>query len=566
MDDHSTFKQKLNQVFDDNLHTKIWHNVLDWVIIGLIVLSSLEVFLSTFTSITYNIGGLLKAIDVITTIVFTIEVTLRIWAADELDPKYKGVIGRLKYCMSFYGLLDLLSTYPAFLGLFTAVPMGALKIFRIARLLRIFRYVKAFRILGMAVASKKQELSISFAFLGILTLILSFLLYYAEHEAQPELCENAWSTIVWAFAKYLGDPGKIADFPLVTFWGNVIAAIVGALGIAIFAVPAGLIGSGFLEVIEEERADEKLKADIERLHHSFRWEKDIQHTGLFFVPAYKPLPTLLVKQYLQKNEVIEAVKASPEFSLYNLAKAYNAEDEPADRIVVVNCPHNRPYGCCIDRKSRVTIVSTSGHDEPITSWVAYHLAKIGGFNYVSKEIDCNLDNPTSFYTVLDPHSNPDLEAFLDDVNRLSARPDSWVIPMAFCVGPKSREHKVHLCFNKRKEPGFSGELCTVRDSDTFDSFVSEFSAIMESRYAMPVDRNEYYGVSKDNILHRIACNNGFALRMECYLIYFAADKMSKIKDMADIINKHFEPDVEKSLPKDMLTRPTECLGYRSYSE
>ena len=40
-----SFKQKLNQVFDDNLHTKIWHNILDWVIIGLILVSSLEVFL-----------------------------------------------------------------------------------------------------------------------------------------------------------------------------------------------------------------------------------------------------------------------------------------------------------------------------------------------------------------------------------------------------------------------------------------------------------------------------------------------------------------------------------------
>ncbi len=41
------FKQELNRVFDDNLHTKQWHNYVDYTIIGFIVLSTIEVFLST---------------------------------------------------------------------------------------------------------------------------------------------------------------------------------------------------------------------------------------------------------------------------------------------------------------------------------------------------------------------------------------------------------------------------------------------------------------------------------------------------------------------------------------
>ena len=43
-----TFKQELNRVFDDNLHTKQWHNYVDYAIIGFIVLSTIEVFLSTY--------------------------------------------------------------------------------------------------------------------------------------------------------------------------------------------------------------------------------------------------------------------------------------------------------------------------------------------------------------------------------------------------------------------------------------------------------------------------------------------------------------------------------------
>ena len=82
-----SFKQELNRVFDDNLHTKQWHNIVDYVIIGFIVLSTIEVFLTTFDSVTAKYEPVLKVVDWITQIFFTIEVTLRIWNADMLDPK-----------------------------------------------------------------------------------------------------------------------------------------------------------------------------------------------------------------------------------------------------------------------------------------------------------------------------------------------------------------------------------------------------------------------------------------------------------------------------------------------
>ena len=241
--DFQRIKKELARVFDDNLRTRQWQNVVDYIIIGLIVISTIEVFLSTYENIVEKYGHILNFIDWFTTIFFTIEVTLRIWTADLQDARFKGFKGRLRYCFTFYGLIDILSTYSFYLHFFMPMPYAALKILRVFRLFRIFRYMKSFRILGDAISSKKHELTVSLAFLTILTVILSFFLYFAEHAAQPELCENGWKTMVWAFAKYLGDPGKIADYPLVTAWGNVLAIIVGVLGIAIFAVPAGLIGS-----------------------------------------------------------------------------------------------------------------------------------------------------------------------------------------------------------------------------------------------------------------------------------------------------------------------------------
>ena len=283
------FKQKLGRVFDDSLPTEQWRNFFDYFIIGLIILSTLEVFLSTYDGIVAKYGSWLHFIDYFTTICFTIEVSLRIWCADLLDDKYKGFWGRIKYCFSFYGLIDILSTYPFYLSFFMKVPYSALKALRIARLLRIFRYMKAFNILSRAISAKKQEMVVSLQFLAIVTLILSFVLFFVEHAAQPEVYDNGWTSVVWAFAQYIGDPGGFADTPPITLVGRLIACIIGILGIAIFAVPAGLIGSAFTEVMDEDKEDEHIKGNIYKIQHAFKFDKDQQHTNLFHVPRYYPL-------------------------------------------------------------------------------------------------------------------------------------------------------------------------------------------------------------------------------------------------------------------------------------
>lgn len=76
------FKIELNRVFDDDLLTKQWHNYCDYAIVSLIVISTLEFFLSTYDSIAARYGQVLKIVDVVTTLLFAVEVSLRIWTAD----------------------------------------------------------------------------------------------------------------------------------------------------------------------------------------------------------------------------------------------------------------------------------------------------------------------------------------------------------------------------------------------------------------------------------------------------------------------------------------------------
>lgn len=550
-----TFKKQLAMVFDSNLRTRQWENIVDYVIIGLIIISTLSVFISTF-EISPLCEKVLNIVDIVTVITFTIEVTLRIWAADESDEKYKGFWGRVKYCLSFYGLVDILSTYTFYIALVVPLPYSMLKSLRVLRLLRVFRYMHSFKLLRQAISSKANEMFISLQFLVIVTLMLSFVLFFYEHNAQPEAYNNGVTSVVWAFAQYIGDPGGFADTPPVTLVGRIIACVIGVLGIALFAVPAGLIGAGFSEAMEGEKLSQKIKRNISSIVHTFKFVKDQQHTGLFFVPRYKDVDTIITRKFMPYDDVLEAVKESDCLHLYNLANAMNSADHPESKIVVINYKRNTPYGCCIDRGSRVTIVSTSGNTEPPTSWFAYHIAKLGGFNYVAKEVESDLDNPTSYYNIPSNAKCPNLQMFLDDISRLADRPDSWVISILGATGTKSRPEQIHFSYNSTKhDASYDDPKSLVKDFDVFDRLYNKVEASMAEKFEYKCDKNEWYAINPQNFGHYIStAKNIFTLRVEFFVWTFDNRWGTVIKSLAEDIHSMLEPEKPLDVPFEMVKR------------
>jgi voltage-gated potassium channel len=483
-------------------------------------------------------------------------VTLRIWAADEADPKYKGFWGRVRYCFTFYGLIDILSTYTFYVSLAIPLPYAVLKSLRVARLLRVFRYMRSFRLLQDAFSSKAKEMLISLQFLVIVTLMLSFILYFYEHSAQPEVYDNGFTSVVWAFAQYIGDPGGFADTPPITFAGRIIACIIGLLGIALFAVPAGLIGAGFMEAMQEEQQKLKIRNNIQTIVHGFKFEKDQQHTKYFAVPRYKDINTIISRKHVSFDDILEAVKESDCLHLYDTANAMNAADMPESKLVLINYKKNRPYGCCIDRGSRITIVSTSGHTEPLTGWFAYHIAKLGGFNYVGKEIESDKDNPTSYYNIPQNATCPNLQLFLDDIRQFTARPNSWVIPVLGAIGLKSRPTQFHFCYNStKKDTSYNDPTSLVKDFSTFDAMYKAITTELLEKFDYHSDKNEWYAVNKNNVGAFVNAANAFTLRVECFVWFYDNRYLAVIKSLAENLHATLEPERELITPLEMLKRP-----------
>lgn len=541
------FKSGLAVVFDDNLHTKKWHNIVDYTIIGLIIISTLEVFLSTYTGIVERYGRWLNFVDYFTTIFFTVEVSLRIWCADLLDEKYKGFKGRLRYCFSFYGFIDIISTYPFYLHFFMKVPYVALKALRIARLLRVFRYMKAFRILSKALRSKKDEMMVSLQFLAIITLILSFILFFVENEAQPEVYNNGWRSVVWSFAQYIGDPGNFADTPPITFTGRIIACIIGILGIAIFAVPAGLIGSGFSDAMEEDSKSEELKNNAYRINE-FMLVKSIKRGGVFFPAKNISMGDLQYELGLSDTEIIKAVSSSQNLRLKNLAAAISTGPK-TDMIVVNQFYVNNIYGCHIDRRSSVTIVNPLGRGDNGLSFFDWHLAKLGGFNYVANELFSRIhpdaDRRCNFYTVQDEtEEHPAFQQFVDDITRDKGRND-WIVVVAGEQVVKNSPYDFHFELGGDKgETSFDFEGCipwdTAKVKQLYDDFTKTLDESLNIKTDMQVVQPKVAQHNLARYLKTKTSANILLLTVSYDLMVFKKDVNEAIMTAAQVLNRNLE--------------------------
>jgi voltage-gated potassium channel len=227
-------------------------------IYSLIIISILNLMLSTVASYQKNYGVLFETIRNIIMPIFIIEYFLRFYAAGHLKV-YKGFQGRLKYFFSFYALVDLLSILPYVLinvG-FTSSFIRSLRLLRIFRLFRAKKYAVFIKLMQNIMFNIKEELIVLAFFTAIILLLLAFSVFEIEHEAQPKVFTNIFQTLWWAVAT-LTTVGYGDMYP-VTSLGKFITGTISIIGIAFVAIPGGMFASEFIAQISNKK--EKLTVD-----------------------------------------------------------------------------------------------------------------------------------------------------------------------------------------------------------------------------------------------------------------------------------------------------------------
>lgn len=554
------FKKNLSHVFDSDLRTKQWENYVDYLIIILIIISTITVFISTF-NISEQCQKVLNVVDIITVIVFTIEVSLRIWAADEINDKYKGFFGRVRYCCTFYGLIDILSTYSFYIAWCIPLPYSMLKSLRVVRLLRVFRYMSSFRVLQQAISSKAKEMLISLQFLVVVTLMLSLVLFFCEHSAQPEVYDNGIKSVVWAFAQYIGDPGHFAETPPITTTGRIIACVIGLLGIALFAVPAGLVGAGFSEAMTDELRKEDNAKHEAKLHLAFERKLD-RLTRFQVVPQHLSICDIQSRMGMKTDDIFDAIESSNCFRLINLAVTQTIDEHPQDKLAVEHFPINRPYGYCIDRGSKITIISPSSLTDPCIGNFSYYLALIGGFNYISREIG-ELLPYRSYYTFKDRDNHePNLPIYMEDLERLSSKEGSWTLTTLVASGANEPSYPTVFHFSAggaKGDEGFEGKNLIVEDMATYRTIFEGLSKELEQKYSMSSDHQRYHNTTTPNLFIRKFNNdkgskNNIVLRIAWSACLWDPRRIAIAQTIANALNLYIEGDTAKDQNPDLTIK------------
>lgn len=238
-----TIKAKIREIIEPAKGDSRASKVFDWVITALILTSVMSVFLITFRTLPRTVKYALFYLEIIASIVFTIEYALRIYVSEH----------KLKYILSPMAIIDLLAILPFYLPMIlprSMLGMRALRLVRLLRLVKLNRYFDALRSIGDVFVAKKRELLGSLFFVLLLMLVSSLLMYSVEHDAQPEVFTNAFSGLWWSVAT-LTTVGYGDIYP-VTALGRILGAFIAFSGIAALAIPTGIVTAGLTECINRQ--------------------------------------------------------------------------------------------------------------------------------------------------------------------------------------------------------------------------------------------------------------------------------------------------------------------------
>ncbi|XP_076596983.1 potassium voltage-gated channel, KQT-like subfamily, member 2a isoform X3 [Chaetodon auriga] len=230
----------------------IYHAYVFLLVFSCLILS---VF-ATIKEYKSNSESALYILEIVTIVVFGVEYIVRIWAAG-CCCRYRGWRGRLKFARKPFCVIDIMVLFASVSVLaagsqgnvFATSAIRSLRFLQILRMLRMDRRGGTWKLLGSVVYAHSKEL-ITAWYIGFLCLILaSFLVYSVEKESNNEF--ETYADALWWGLITLTTIGYGDKVPK-TWNGRLLAATFSMIGVAFFALPAGILGSGFALKVQEQ--------------------------------------------------------------------------------------------------------------------------------------------------------------------------------------------------------------------------------------------------------------------------------------------------------------------------
>ncbi|XP_032287602.1 potassium voltage-gated channel subfamily KQT member 4 isoform X2 [Phoca vitulina] len=253
---HKRYRRLQNWVYNVLERPRGWAFVYH-VFIFLLVFSCLVLsVLSTIQEHQELANECLLILEFVMIVVFGLEYIIRVWSAG-CCCRYRGWQGRFRFARKPFCVIDFI-VFVASVAVIAAGTQGnifatsalrSMRFLQILRMVRMDRRGGTWKLLGSVVYAHSKEL-ITAWYIGFLVLIFaSFLVYLAEKDANSDFSSYAdslwWGTITLTTIGY-------GDKTPHTWLGRVLAAGFALLGISFFALPAGILGSGFALKVQEQ--------------------------------------------------------------------------------------------------------------------------------------------------------------------------------------------------------------------------------------------------------------------------------------------------------------------------
>lgn len=259
-------KEKIFNIIQIGDNSNPISRMFDIFITVTIVANILVTFLQMFDELAF-LTTVFKGVEYVTIFIFCVEYILRIWTAEYLYPDKSRGRSRLRFLVSFDGIVDFLTIVPVFF-------LSGFVIFRMLRVARIFHLFRlnakydSFNVITTVLYEKRNQIISSVFIVLILMLASSLCMYSVEHDAQPTVFRNAFSGIWWSMSTLL--TVGYGDIYPITPLGRVMAICIAYLGVGAVAIPTGIISAGFVEQYQRKSNISGLKnEDIKEIAEVF---------------------------------------------------------------------------------------------------------------------------------------------------------------------------------------------------------------------------------------------------------------------------------------------------------
>ena len=240
-------KARLYKVLEAG-HSHDWQSRLfETAMAALIVLNVIAFSIETVPDIHDRYEHFFRAFDVISILIFTAEYLARLWVCTE-HPPFQGLSpwrARWKFARNPFMVVDLLAIAPFYFAFLFFVDLRVLRILRLLRFFKLARFSPAFNtMLRVLIRERSALLGVLIVLVGMV-IIAASLLYLAEGHHENSKFATVPQAMWWAIVTLttVGYGDVTPETPL----GKMLAGIVMICGLGFFALPIGIIASGFME-------------------------------------------------------------------------------------------------------------------------------------------------------------------------------------------------------------------------------------------------------------------------------------------------------------------------------